>query len=466
MKRAIVAILAISWFLAILYFWRARPPLVTVVAESKADRLCLMGFDDDGNVVLARLPEISSRRRTTSFVPRGPLTLHSPVTGRQLQTLMAGDELIRQVRIDAGLVLTDVPGAMRVRAFGQDKPLVEAEADISKGVELLSPNGSRLLTRSRSTVTVYDVQSGRSLWSKDEIKQAAWAGDSAVAIEGLTNPIVTSIVDAQTGEMRLTVGVGFPEPHEGELSPSGQYVWWAGAAFSDDPPGLYDLTTGKRLWGLEHPSVNQFTAVQSRYFFFNEDSSELQVLYVTHGDLFAVAKWRVRDGEAIHAAPKDALLLVNQYRATKSLSDDGRWLCTEISKPLLDRKGVSELISKLLLKAVKLSPHLLRLFSMLYEPRPHVRITDLESGEIAAEVPQMSRVVTVEPDNKGFIFHGGTAVTRMDLPPRKDYGWLVRYGVLPPAVLIGVLEIRWWRRRRAVARGKAGAAVEQQVPQW
>ena len=41
MKRAIVAILAISWFLAILYFWRARPPLVTVVAESTSDRTCV-----------------------------------------------------------------------------------------------------------------------------------------------------------------------------------------------------------------------------------------------------------------------------------------------------------------------------------------------------------------------------------------------------------------------------------------
>ena len=179
-----------------------------------------MGFDDDGNVVLARLPEISGRGSHRLVCSTWPVDAAQPGHRSALQTLMAGDELIRQVRIDAGLVLTDMPGAVRVRAFGQDKPLVEAAADISKGVELLSPNGSRLLTRSRSTVTVYDVQSGRSLWSQDEIKQATWAGDSAVAIEGLTNPISTSIVDAQTGrDATRDVGVGFPEPHEGELSP-------------------------------------------------------------------------------------------------------------------------------------------------------------------------------------------------------------------------------------------------------
>ena len=106
------------------------------------------------------------------------------------------------------------------------------------------------------------------------------------------------------------------------------------------------------------------------------------------------------------------------------------------------------------------SPKLFRLVSAVFAERRHVRITEILTGKVVAEVPQLSPAVTVEPDDKAFIFHGGTTVTRVDLPPKTDYGWLVRYGVLPPAVLVGLWEV-WRRRRRAVARRKESTAAAQ-----
>jgi len=451
MKRLFLALLSIGWFLVVFYFWGARPPLMTVVAKSDTAALLLVGFDRTGNVLLARSPAPVRGARNRRRTSHGPLTLHDPKTGRQLKTLMAGDDAIQQMRIGDGIILTSVPGAVRVRAFGQDAPLMETGADAVRGEELLSPNGSRLLVQSGMTVAIHDVRTGQQLWSRPGSKRADWAGETAVALVEADNPGTTSIAAVESGEVLVTTRVGFPEPHEGERSPDGRYVWWAGSQSSDASPGLYDLTTGQRLWGLEQPSVSQFTVVQSRYFFFNDDSSELQVLYATSGDQFATARWNLRDGEPIQAAPEDAALLVNEFRGARRLSSDGRWLCSEISKPLLSGPQGSKWIRRLVFQGARRWPSLRKLFTLLYDSRPHIRITDLKRGRVAAEAERLSTDVTVEPDDSGFLFHGGLVVTRIDLPPRLDYWWLVKFGVLPPAFVLGAWELWRWRQRKAAA---------------
>ncbi|QDT53315.1 hypothetical protein Pan44_13310 [Caulifigura coniformis] len=459
--RGLVVGAALLWLLATGWVWSGRPPLVTVVAESRSNRLQVMGFDGDGNIAVAVGPPVAQRSRGRSSIAKavpvhGPLTLHSP-TGETLSTLLAEDEAIQKVRMDLGLVVSRISGFARLRSFGRMKPLVEAPIESEKAQVTISPEGSRLLVVTGGAASVYDCRDGTAVWSKPGVSTAIWAGDDWVHLQMSEDGAPEALANAGSGEVVRGTGKAFPKPHEGERSPDGRLAWWAVPRDAEDPPGLYDTVTGQRLWGLEHASVSRISAEQSRYFFFSDDSTELCVLYDAGSDLFRIARWRARDAEPIHGLPRDALLLVNEYQGTKAISEDGRWRSTSIRRPGRASGWIPRsVLQSLLMRAPSVYVKLLPLVST----SSFTRITEIPTGQIVAETPQLGPDVVVEPGDKAFLFHGGPKVTRVDLPPRTDYGWLVRYGILPPAVLIGLWEVWRWRRR-GVAERDQGAAVVQ-----
>jgi len=459
--RSFVTGVALLWLSGAGWLWSGRPPVVTVIAESPSKPLQVMGFDAEGNVAVAVGRPMAARSRGRSSIAKGvpvhgPLTLHS-TAGESLSTLMAEDEAIQKVRMDLRLVVSRIPGFVRLRSFGRKEPLVEAPVEAEKDHVTISPEGSRLLVVTGGAANVYDARSGASLWSKPGVSHAIWAGDDWLHLQMSEDGAPEALANAGNGDVVRGTGKAFPKPHEGERSPDGRLAWWAVPRDAEDPPGLYDTVTGRRLWGLEHASVSQFSADQSRYFFFSDDSAELRVLYGVGTDLFRIARWRASDAEPIHGPPRDALLLVNEYQGTKAISEDGRWLSTSIRRSALTTGWIPRPVMKfLLVRAPSVFAKLLSLTS----PAPYTRITEIPTGKVVAETPQLAPNVTVEPGNKSFLFHGGTTVSRIDLPPRRDYWWLVRYGVVPPMVLIGLWEVWRWRRRGVAARDQGAAAVQ------
>lgn len=447
MVRRLSLLAAVVWFVSALFLWPVGQPVGRVLlgSESGNRSLSIGGFDREGRMVVTGL--VSQQR----VWPVGPIALHDAKTGERISTLYSGDERIHELLIDEGLAVTKTESAVRLVSL-EDRVVIEHPGQF-QGLNdpgKLSPGGSRFLTHDGMKLTVYDVATAKTIWSRDNVYRAAWAEDDALHLwlegrAGLPSDSSNELFRANvvTGVLARGNRKAFAKANEGRLSRDGRFVWWIGSSYeNNEPSGLYDLETNRLLWGMDVVRQNGMDPVRMQHLEFSSDSSELQYFYHVPENRWGTARWRVSDGKCLAPLPADAM--VSAGRITMATAPDGSWSASSISKLRTTLAPVPAIVWRLPAWASN------AISDYITATTEFVDVCDNVNNRLIASIPQWASCLVADADGSGLYLHGGPLITRYEVPPEMSYAafWL-RAG-LPAAALLMIVELigLLWRTRR------------------
>jgi outer membrane protein assembly factor BamB len=401
----------------------------------------LLGRTEAGEFVVSR-----SRQKTEiESVCVGPIEVRDAANTRTLRSVLNTTDDVRLVAWrDGDLVAIHKDNVLSILRLPNGEPVVTRQVS---GTKRFMPSivikESIILLWDDSVVTAFDLKNGDELWATSHVLNVSqWHGnllllqydsqsDVAVDREGWKSEWRNAI----TGEIDRRFGSRHVRAID-KVSPDGK--WGITFELKDDASlqaFVIDLKSGERKWELPE-NTNGF---DNDRLHFSADSSRLFLPYGQDRTL-RMACWSATDGH-VHAVPPDK----NQtnVRVSESFrSEDNR---SFFARVVNDSLYVPRLVQSVV-ESVGIPWD-----GEIRAPLRRWYAFDAADGAVMGIVETLDQS-SLGPTETGFARGVGGRIEFYDFPFRRDWWRLVRWALLPIAIVWGLAYVRASRRNRMRAR--------------
>lgn len=436
-----LAILALLWLGAATWLWDRAVPLVPTHLAALEDR--------EGPYFLPAAGEFMTTQRAPQDDRAGSQHGVGPIEFRDIHT---GE--VRREQFDATVVLKawdlekrdriviEQDGRIRLARLSTGETICEVPEAAGTSRFMFAAEGQVLLAEMNDGVSGFDPATGQRLWSREDIKIARYiqnTGPRYAPLLGhpMNRPADRSftrveLVDWRTGQPAPVIGM-LPNVHRAIGTRDGRFM--AVHETASFKCTMYDAGTGAALWTKEGsiPEVARF----------NEDGTELQIPYQHPDGTLGLARWATANGAEIAPIPVSNLPSNSVFSADGRLAVDHRmhwkvpvWLWAQAVHRNWQRLAAA------------------------FGPESRLCVIDVATGgEIGSLHPDENLHMAVD-DGKGFVTRRNSAVVYYTFPPKRDWMWLFKWGVVPPLTLWGAV-----RALRSIRRMRQPSSAFESAPQ-
>lgn len=423
-------ILAALWIAAAHYYWRTAillpPDRVFEFPPGKVFR----GFAANGDAVLLTVVRSGTHPERRKEV--GPIEFwRLPELVKIREAFSANDEFDSPHPDALGRVVVFREGTAWLAKFDTGE-LLEELPGVEPNASMRRMINDRLLWIREQTAVVYDLTSKRVLASYPRQLAIGHVTSTLCTLIGAApsfgggfSPGDRLLLNTTTGQPDHRFESQFLGPLEGiHLSADGRIA----AISTPTTLAVCEVTSAKRLWSIPRPTK------EGGRFRFENDATVLAMDYLDEWKASRTTRWRVADGSVIDPPPPWSAPGLNRtedrlgnYAVDQRFFEKERYL-------YVFELGVSRLQRWLGGRPDGVTPS-----------RSIWELRDVKADRPIGVCSDDFCGVVFVPDGSGFI-----AATNADfderrwryyrLPPRRDWWWFVRWGLLPPIVL---LALRW-----------------------
>lgn len=300
----------------------------------------------------------------------------------------------------------------------------------------------RVLTFGDDTVSIYDLKSKRVLttysgrvWA-EQIDSVLWALHAPWpnARNGVKKQEPMLVVDIVTGQVDHRFDPVGPF-QSAFASPDGKTV----ALGAEKTLAVCDVSSGKRMWSMPKEDSGRLR--------FEQDSTVIAADVLDESKRVRTARWRVADGSVIDPLPAS-----RSGRPTANLSrDTDRNSRFAVDHRSFQRGPIAAALGRTKEQVNRWTGAKNSPWSPDWERIGEVR--DLAADELIGVYSYEPWDQIIAPDGSGFISfsgedYGEKRLRYYRLPPRRDWGWPVRWGVMPAAALVALQVFLWVIRAR------------------
>jgi hypothetical protein len=419
-------------------YWRTRillPP--ACVFQFPTDRK-FCGFAPNGDVMLLTKVPDGSRQDLRRYV--GPIEFwRMPEMVKVREAFTARDVFGWPRPDEQGRIVLVRDGKAWLADFNAGELLNELP-----GVEAKQSSwhlfNDRLISIRDDTAVVYDLTSKRVVASYPGQESAMQISGKLWGLRAVvpTRPIAylrlgkISVIDVESGQVDHRFDhIG---PFSGvQASPNGATA----VVSAGQEVVVCDLPSGRRLWSMPSPARAELQ--------FEQGSTVLVAHVLDSRRRPGTARWDARDGTVIDPLPAPSPSL-GYAHFTRNVAKDGRYALEEISY----KKG------PIALQLSRWTYGVERWLGVSDRRGPKDRnrfgqVRDLRSGEVVGAYSFEPWDDLIAPDASGFVSFStddfeANRFRYYRLPPTPDWSWLVRWGVWPAVVMIGVQLLVWVSR--------------------
>lgn len=435
-------VLAALWMAVAWYHWRTSvllpPECVFQFPEDRRFR----GFAPNGDAMLLR--QVTPGSRPDGHEQFGPIEFWRLPERTKVREVFTGADAIPDSRPDAlGRMIVIRDEIAWLADFDSGRLLEELPGVETKSCQ---PNlcNDRLIWVRDQTAFVYDLTSKRVLASypgqrwAEQISGSLWSLPAAVpnGSGGFISGDAT-VLDLATGELDHRFDALAPIKSV-MGSPDGKFAVIKTAT----TVVVCELASGKQLWSMPLPKAG--------YLRFEMESAVVLAHVLDEKNQIRTARWRAKDGTVIDTLPDHG-----SRWAERSADAKGRYSLDHRSfqkGPVLHAfsRGMYEVKRWMRLK----TPHWPLDRNWIWEVR------DLKADKVLGVYSYEQSIDLIAPDGSGFVVvseddYEAHRVRYYELPPGRDWWWLLQWGVLPPALFV---MLRWGLGTRRRARDAARVA--------
>jgi hypothetical protein len=422
-RRWLPWLAAITWIAVVFWYWKTLVPLVPQLVMDRKDRFFVTNPAQPGVPFLVQQngtvdvvdPESGSLTRIGEFPGHFEHTMPGlAITGASYES-----DLVR---------LSDVSRLSSIRWKDRYE-----DGDSY----LLAMDGNVLISRLGWTATAFDVQTGKELWSRNgirsvrtgsatgfELVRVDWQEVPQSQADGRWGKRHCYLVDARTGE---------PDPRFRNIPRLGWIVNSPDrtklAVLNGSWVRMFDIATGRPLWASESP--------QNEAARFSPDGSEFQVPYLIGSHFAGLARWNSVEGRVLESGPTSAIA------HKEPLSPDGRFSVHTVAvraAPLFLIDALNRWGFYRVARAINRSS-----YRVIVDNRRQAIVGRLADTESFQEV----HAVVFDDARQQVCVLGSKTIAWYSLPPRRDWQWLVGWGVGPPLVVWCIRRVRRRKGRAA-----------------
>lgn len=435
-RRRILFVMVAAWLAGTYLTWRSTVPAVATTVTPRAGRLVRVHGGPDEPITLFGFHQTDQRLpRGTST---GPVELLDAESGRIVhRALTEDDELLTDRWPAVDRIVVRRGTTIRFVDLVHDRTLAEFEQPAMFRRAELANEGRLVLIQTGSTLWAYDATTGEPKWSRpltilsaaSDVWSRQWCWRWKVirvrtvkpeqpdALVGPSDP--WELLDPETGrpldwfhDLGLVQNV--------MSSPCSRYLLITDAGSIG---AVYDAATGKRLW-----KVGSITGWLKHAYRFSDDGDELELPYVFGESRVGLARYAARDGTVLADWPKGT-----QPTSLSSTERPGRYAIRHVAT----MEGRLHRLWYDLLRRCKV---------VLYhvpDQTPKTVVIDQTTDSVIASLPAPASKgwLSYDGDRSGFAVIDGEAVSWYRFPPDRDWAWLIRWGLFPPAGLLLFLSV-------------------------
>lgn len=426
--RLIAVVGPLLWLGAVYWYWRGHVPLVaeSTLKFDSPQRGSYFGHTAEGEPFYLHQGNPSPYG---GFATAGPIDVRSPDGKSILRSFLGREHRLRPIWWERPDIL---------QVFSEDDDLAQL-FDVSMGRTLFngrkfdggrarrSPDGTFIALLHQGRLDIYRAEDEQLLWTESDVESFFFLGSELVKLV-FARPEGVSANQELRREWRDAV-TGEPDPQApgldfdwGHVSANGRLVI---GKLLDQRHFVMDLRSRQTLWSLpdlKNPLLNGLVP-------FLPDSSQVILPYRLNGRI-RVSSWTAQSGELLTDPPPVNIEPVTSYQ----ISGDGQLL---ISDEKEDGLRVPTLMLAIL-NSVGINWD-----GVLIGERSYLAVTDVSTnGWVGAiETPGVIR-----PTGAGFSVTSRSGIEFYSSPPRKNWGWLAGWGLLP-FFFMGIGATAWKLRR-------------------
>lgn len=443
--------LALLWIGGAMWLWRTAIMLPPTCHVETGWPIVIGGFTNKNE--LAVYWDWEGRDAPNRGPYQGPIEFWKFPEGIKVrETFTSGDHIISKSIPPTGEIVIERAGRFFAANALSEKIIGELRCDVGRPLSpRVLPGGRRLLYYEGPDLRLYDLVAGEELWKAEGYKRYSGIGPGFLVVFPIQIPLDAdgkprshSVVEA----LRLKTGEhddrfdDLGVLHQVRASPDSRFA----LVRADRGAMVCDSLTGEVLWELPEQSSH------GNFRFENSGRELCRETADRDGELI-VARWKASDGTVITpAAPEE------NYGAR--FHARGARYCVDHTST--EQNRLVSAVNQWLAKWQWLQPFQIDSSSQVYRIRDLDR--DVALGAIAREFVD----IHLAPDGTGCVVgrdRGTAKLTRFDyysFPPSRNWGWLMRWGLGPPLVVLILL--RGWRRFRRDLKSEASDPPQPSPP--
>jgi hypothetical protein len=423
-----LAIAAGLWLAAVTWFWWKQVQLSPDRVTAMNERVEGHGRTPDGTFSLTgwRHKDPVAKR---GFERTGPVQIIDSKTGRVVrEVLQPEDEIHTMTFRGEALAVLSRDGVVRIVDLVDERTRCTLEGRIEVTDAYFVSGGRILLVQTAEGLAGYEPETGVRRWFRPGLVDRMSGPDSNHVLAG---PVVrpsrsvgnvlyvqklgpSQLLSVLTGEADTRFGDA-TLMREVYTSPGGQYV---AIGWKKTPQTIHDAVTGQLLWSLPPNSA------PAR---FSKDGSRVESSVMTGKRSAVAVNWSIADGRVLEPAI---------YESHRGIGN-GRYMIhgpgpiwihenPKLSQWMM-RHGLSKLVGQ-------------------FENQQFQRfLFDTTTDRIVGRMPDHSWTCIDDDDHQGFTLLIPGYVVHYPLPPRRNWLWLIGWGLGP---LAGIALLREAIRRR------------------
>jgi hypothetical protein len=430
-RRHGLALTSVLWLATVYLYWREFVPLLPTSVIPLPSKYYEFRGTPNGEIVSMRESD-GSVRRESSYA--GPIQFWNPRQGKLVRQFFREQDVILALSRHSTLAAVREWDNIRIVDLrtGETVFVRKATGGFFR-VQFSHDNRIVMFMAADKTVVVCDAATGEELWSRRGEKWAPLEPGGffldlfhcllrlprAADGSSLRNspPPARVWLSAYTGEPDQR----FDRQDRVRASVDGK---WAIAIGWKQPARVCDCRTGQTKWWL--PPEADGNAYE-----FSHDSRDV-VLPVKVDGRIAVARWDASDGRVISPLPDRPYVPVS----ADLLNGRPYLLHYDDAKQVRAPARLWQIVND-----VGISWN-----GVVLPPRRTLRFVDTETGKPFGRIAT-GHFVSGLADDRGFAIHEESRVAYYEMPPRRDYWWLVAWSIGPIAF---VYSMRLLRRRIAM----------------
>jgi hypothetical protein len=424
-RRSALLIVTGLWLVTVIGYWRVLVPVLPLRTMRFDEPVHVCGVSRAGELMICRqrIHELAARGE---FGYSGPIEYWDPKSGRKTREWLGRDDLLEGERVRESGELVLHRGGKRFLIVPERQEIVQELPAESPIVKLrMLPDRRQIAYSEKDVVHLFDLSAKTEMW-KAPGQYLVEVGRDFVVVRpdpvaaGRRTRLWASVLSLQSGEHDPRFDHVSANLIQIDSSPDGRYA----VVSALGKISICDATSGRVLWSLP-------VREDMHNFRFENNGDEVCTDLLDASGTVQVVRWRSADGVAMTPIPS-----TSGGFAFRFPSSDQRHFVDYLIKEQWPPFATLGRVFRWLGIAAELPGD-----------ESVLQISAANGGRRLGFVRGENRTPVMMPSGSGFAVESKNVVEYYELPPRRDWLWLVTWIAPVLIVWVGAASCWLWKRR-------------------